>query len=173
MPVHRKWTMAALQCPGCKAYLRITNPQACPRCQTPLLPPRPSTAMVGAHKGRTTSPVGTLLAMAALGAIVILVGLIVFRSISPSSAQIHSRQVSQALANCQHRIRSTAQFGDAELPPHVQNYGTKGEFYFAWPSGSFHFKNGFGAPLKMSASCIGDLSTGEIKQMTVNGKDVL
>jgi hypothetical protein len=116
---------------------------------------------------------GTTLTFTALGLIVILLGLILYRAIVPSEQQIHARKVSQALADCQQRILATAQYGDAETPPHTENHGSQGEFYFAWPTGSFHFKNGFGVPLKMSASCAGDLTSGEIKQLTVNDKDIL
>jgi hypothetical protein len=95
------------------------------------------------------------------------------RIISPSPEQIQDRKVAAALLACQKQIIAHSKFGDAEQPPFSQNHGSGNEFYFAWPTGSFHFKNGFGASVKMSASCIGDLSTGEIKALTLNGKDVL
>jgi hypothetical protein len=36
-----------------------------------------------------------------------------------------------------------------------------------------HLKSGFGASVPMSASCTGSVSTGEIQQLTVNGKTIL
>ncbi|WP_305821350.1 hypothetical protein [Massilia brevitalea] len=114
-----------------------------------------------------------ILTWAALGSIAILIALIAYRVVVPSEETLHARKISAALFQCQQRIVGLAEYGDAETPPYVANYGTKGEFYFAWQRGSFHFKNGYGAPEKMSASCIGDLETGEIKQLTVNAKTIL
>jgi hypothetical protein len=106
-------------------------------------------------------------------AIVAALALIVYRVVVPSDQQLYERKVAQALVGCQQRIAGLAKYGNADTPPFVQNHGRDGEFYFAWPSGSFHFKNGFGAALKMSASCTGDVSTGKIKHLTLNGEDVL
>jgi hypothetical protein len=106
-------------------------------------------------------------------AILACLGMIGSRIISPSPEQIQDRKVAAALLACQKQIIAHSKFGDAEQPPFSQNHGSGNEFYFAWPTGSFHFKNGFGASVKMSASCIGDLSTGEIKALTLNGEDVL
>lgn len=108
-----------------------------------------------------------------LSAIAVLVCLIIYRVIVPSDAKVRDRAVSAALFGCQKAIKSTAQYGDAEMPPYAKNHGSGDEFYFAWPKGSFEFANGFGSREKMSASCIGAISTGEIKQLTVNSKDIL
>ena len=113
------------------------------------------------------------LTWAMLGSIALLVALIAYRVVVPSEETLHARKVSAALLQCQQRILGLAEYGDAETPPYVPNYGTKGEFYFAWQRGSFHFKNGYGAPEKMSASCTGDLSTGEITHLTVNAKTII
>ncbi len=113
------------------------------------------------------------LTWAVLVAIALLIALIAYRVVVPSQDTLHARKVSAALLQCQQRIAGLAEYGDAETPPYTKNYGTKGEFYFAWQRGSFHFKNVYGAPEKMSASCIGDLETGEIKQLTVNAKTIL
>jgi len=91
----------------------------------------------------------------------------------PSESQIHDRKVSAALLACQQRIAGTAEFGDSETPPYSKNWAKGDEFMFAWPRGSFHFKNGFGAAVPMSASCTGLISTEEIQHLTVNGKDIL
>jgi hypothetical protein len=108
-----------------------------------------------------------------VGAIVSLLALIAYRVVVPSDDEVSHRKVMAALARCQQAIQSTAQYGGADTPPYVKNYGKGDEFYFAWPAGSFEFSNGFGARVKMSASCIGDIPTGEIKSLTINGKDIL
>lgn len=91
----------------------------------------------------------------------------------PSESQLYDRQVGAALLACQQRIAGLAEFGKAETPPYAKNYGKGDEFYFAWQRGSFHFKNGFGASVPMSASCTGIVSTGFIQHLTLNGKDIL
>ena len=113
------------------------------------------------------------LTWAALGSIALLIALIAYRVVVPSEETLHARKVSAALFQCQQLILGQATYGDAETPPYAPNYGKKGEFYFAWQRGSFHFKNGYGAPEKMSASCTGDLSTGEITHLTVNAKTII
>lgn len=111
------------------------------------------------------------IAIICVPAILICIGLIGYRAFVPSESQRYDRAVSDALHLCQRAIASVAEYGDADTPPYTRNYGTQGEFYFAWPQGSFEFTNGFGAKVKMSASCNGKVSTGEITSLTVNGKD--
>jgi hypothetical protein len=112
-------------------------------------------------------------AIIVLSAIAILIGLIIYKVAAPSESKTRDQAVSTALYQCQRAIHSTAQYGGADTPPFAKNYGKGDEFYFAWPRGSFEFANGFGAHEKMSASCNGILSTGEIKGLTVNGKNIL
>ena len=108
-----------------------------------------------------------------LGAVIVPVGLIVYRVVVPSESQMHDRQVSAALLACQQRIAALAEFGGAEIPPYTKNWGKGDEFYFAWQTGSFHFKNGVGASLPMSASCTGVVSTGSIEHLTLDSKDII
>lgn len=163
----------SVQCPSCKAYLALSNPVTCPRCNGPL--PQAASAS-NAHtlsRQRTENSTRGLFGTAVGIAIVAAFGLIIYRIAVPSDHQLYERKVAQALVSCQHRLVGRAKFGGAEMPPVVQNHGRDGEFYFAWPTGSFHFKNGFGGSIKMSASCIGEVSTGEIKHLTLSGEDVL
>ncbi|WP_409266854.1 hypothetical protein [Massilia sp. BHUDP2] len=104
--------------------------------------------------------------------IAVLVILIGYRVVVPSEEKKHAQKVSAALLNCQQRIAGLAEYGGAEAPPYTKNYGKGDEFYFAWGRGSFHFQNGFGAKVPMSASCIGSVSTGQIEQLTLNGKTI-
>lgn len=90
----------------------------------------------------------------------------------PSESQVHDRKVNTGLLACQQRIAGLAEFGAAEMPPHTKNWGKGDEFYFAWPTGSFHFENGLGASVPMSASCVGFVTTSEIRHLTVNGRDI-
>jgi hypothetical protein len=101
-----------------------------------------------------------------------IVGFIAYRLAVPSADQAHARQVQRALLACQQAIQAQARFGGAEMPPYTRNHGSGNEFYFAWPTGSFTFSNQFGAAEKMSASCIGDVDTGTITQLTINGHTI-
>lgn len=190
--------MPAIQCPGCKAHISVPGLIDCPLCQTFLDPPflRSYQKPVAPIEILTAPPDKKVLqaqyaaAQAAprtgykwtgrdwfnvfcISAIVVFSGLIVYRLAIPSDDELQKRKVGAALFACQQRIVGLAEYGGADTPPYVKNYGRGDEFYFAWGLGSFHFNNGFGAPLPMSASCIGQLSTGEIRQMTLNGKDIL
>ena len=166
--------MTAIQCPSCKAYISVAKATNCPRCQTALsqvsvnhsnkAPMTP--ARNGALTARDWLNIGLIAALLVMMAIV-AVGLFL-----PSESKIHNQKVSTALLACQQRLSKYAKYGESETPPYVENHGGGDEFYFAWPTGSFHFKNGFGTSIPMSASCIGTLSTGEIKQVTLNGKDI-
>lgn len=166
--------MASIQCPRCKAHITVPGLINCPRCQTFMDPPflREHQAQVTAAARPKISLLGPRewLGFAALAAIVLFVGLMVYRAVVPSASQLHDRAVASALLACQQRIAGLAEFGGAEMPPYSKNWGKGDEFYFAWQRGTFHFKNGFGASVPMSASCIGSVSTGKIQQLTVNGK---
>jgi hypothetical protein len=113
------------------------------------------------------------LGLAVLAAVIVGMLSIGYRVLQPSESQAQDRKVMSALFACQQRITGLAEYGEADTPPYSKNFGKGDEFYFAWQRGSFHFKNGFGASVPMSASCIGSVSTGEIQHLTVNGKDVI
>lgn len=168
--------MASIQCPGCKAHITVPGLINCPRCQTFMDPAflREHQAQLAAAALPKASLLGARewLGFAVLAAIVLLVGLMVYRAVVPSASQLHDRAVASALVACQQRIAGLAEFGGAETPPYTKNWGKGDEFYFAWPTGSFHFKNGFGTNVPMSASCTGFVSTGEIMRLTLNGNDI-
>jgi hypothetical protein len=169
--------MASIQCSGCKAHITVPGLINCPRCQTFLDPPflreraaADAKAAVRAAAARQLLGPKEWLGLAVLAAVIVGMLSIGYRVLQPSESQVHDRNVMSALLACQQRITGMAEYGEAETPPYSKNFGKGDEFYFAWQRGSFHFKNGFGASVPMSASCIGSVSTGEIQQLTVNGK---
>lgn len=172
--------MPAIQCPGCKAPLSVKGLVDCPLCGAYLNPPHHRAATRAANSAANAIAIksaasnamglGAWLGVVAIGALIVAA---VTSVIAPSAEKKQHTQVISALTNCQQTIKSTAQYGDAQMPPYVQNNGSNDEFYFAWPAGSFYFINGFGAKVRMSASCTGRISTGEIQHLTVNGKDVI
>lgn len=189
--------MAAIQCPGCKAYISASGLTHCPRCQTVM--PRPAMREMkkpapilatGANPGRpaahahasvpaSAAPVKRKhsamdwFAMIIIPTIVVLVLLVIYRVVVPSEAELHKRAVSAALFACQKHIHGLAEYRDADMPPYTKNWGKGDEFAFSWQRGSFHFKNGFGTAVPMSASCTGVVSTGEIRHLTLNSKDII
>lgn len=167
--------MASIQCPGCKAHITVPGLINCPRCQTFMDPPflrEHQAKAAAAHSRPSLLGPREWFAFGALAAIVVLVGLIVYRVAVPSDSQVHDRKVSAALLACQQRIAGLAEFGGAEMPPYSKNWGKGDEFYFAWPTGSFHFKNGFGASVPMSASCVGTVSTQTIQHVILDDQYV-
>ena len=164
--------MSAIQCKACGTHLPGKWSRPCPKCKKPLQIDTPSAPESSSQNASSKS--SGLVAATTVGAILVLGAAILYKMLSPPSAEeLRSRAVMSALTKCQFTIKSTAQYGDAETPPYTANYGSGDEFYFAWPRGSFHFTNGFGAKLPMSASCIGSISAGEIKGLTINGKDMM
>lgn len=172
--------MASIQCSGCKAHITVPGLINCPRCQTFLDPPflrerAAADAKAAARAAAARQLLGPKewLGLAVLAAVIVGMLSIGYRVLQPSESQAQDRKVMSALFACQQRITGLAEYGEADTPPYSKNFGKGDEFYFAWQRGSFHFKNGFGASVPMSASCIGSVSTGEIQHLTVNGKDVI
>jgi hypothetical protein len=184
--------MTGVTCTGCGAHVTVRGLTQCPICRIPmrpilderikvasLAPPRfddpiKSTAPAS-PRPRTAYRLGAKdwFAIITLSVLAVLIGLIVYGVVVPSESKLRDRAVSSALYRCQLAIQSIARYGASDIPPFTKNYGKGDEFYFAWPRGSFEFSNAFGAREKMSASCNGILSTGEINSLTVNGKDLL
>jgi hypothetical protein len=154
--------MATLTCTGCGAHLALSGRADCPRCHTALPGPAASTTPhVPPHAG-------SLMPRLALAVIVVLVVLIGYRVAVPSAAQQYERHVASALYTCQHALSGRLPSGTT--PPFTRNFGSGDEFYFAWPAGSIPLPDG---STGFSASCIGRVSTGQITQLTINGRDVL
>jgi hypothetical protein len=159
-----------VQCPSCKAHLAISAAAACPRCHTELPRGTPQNLTTKSHTAPQATAIG-IAPIAVTGAVVVALFL-GYYMLAASPARHEQHQVSQALLTCQQAIRAQARYDGSDTPPYTRNYGSAGEFYFAWPTGSFYFTNQYGARETMSASCIGDLATGTIKQLTLNGQTI-
>jgi hypothetical protein len=134
---------------------------------------RGTDAATTAGKVKPVSGMNTALGLVAIGVIALFVCAFIYHVINPTADDVHRNKAMAALGRCQEAIHALAEYGGADTPPYTKNWGKGNEFYFAWPRGSFEFTNGFGAKVKMSASCSGDLETGVITDLTVNGKDVI
>ena len=84
----------------------------------------------------------------------------------------HSWKTHRALATCQSRIADLSVTGEIQTPPDAKNYGTYPEFYFVWPKHTFYDTNPDGVLNPASATCRGDLRSGRIIELSLNGEDV-
>jgi hypothetical protein len=84
----------------------------------------------------------------------------------------HTWKTGKALVTCQNRIAALSFNGEIQTPPDTKNYGTYPEFYFVWPKGTFYDTNPDGVLNPASATCRGDLQSGRINELSLNGKDV-
>lgn len=173
-----KANMVGITCEKCGAHVTVRGLSKCPICKEAIKPIATQVIVdrvpppVVSSKSTLGGP--TIIVVIGVGIAALSLAWAANKIFSPPSQEsIRNQAVGAALLQCQQAILRTAQYGDAETPPYVQNHGREDEFYFAWPRGQFEFTNGFGAKVPMSASCIGVLSTGEIKSLTVNGKDIL
>lgn len=174
--------MTGVTCAACGAHVTVRGLSKCPICRGPIKPildPKSSGGVpppVFANKSAPSNPLNLiLLRNAAIVGIVAFAAVWTARAIfsAPSPEKLQREAVGAALYRCQQAILKTAEYGGAETPPFVQNHGRGKEFYFAWSRGKFEFSNGFGARIPMSASCIGNLDTGEITSLTINARDII
>jgi hypothetical protein len=71
------------------------------------------------------------LGLFAIAALTVMAALTVYRLAVPSESQVHDRQVSSALRECQHRILEQSEYSGAEVPPYSKNHSRgSNEFYF-------------------------------------------
>jgi len=80
--------------------------------------------------------------------------------------------VAQALEVCRSRITALSVGGKVPAPPPAKNYGTLPEFYFVWPKGVFFYADAEGVLNAASATCRGNVNTGLITELSLNGQDV-
>ncbi|WP_306393424.1 hypothetical protein [Telluria beijingensis] len=90
----------------------------------------------------------------------------------PIASATTEEQVARALATCQARIAALSVGGKVPAPPPAKNYGTEPEFYFVWPKGVFFYADSEGVLNAASATCRGDVATGLITELSLNGQDV-
>lgn len=78
-----------------------------------------------------------------------------------------------ALTICQGRIRDADRTASMDVPA-VGNFGTQGEFYFAWGAQTQFIRVTRDGRTEMaSGSCIIDRAAGVLKSVTFNGKTII
>lgn len=81
----------------------------------------------------------------------------------------------EALSQCQWTLKKLSRDPDTAEVPYVENFGSKGEYYFAWGAETKYarMRNGLGLEVPISASCIVNAVTKKITQLTFDGKTII
>lgn len=165
--------MPNIRCPTCGSTLqrrkRYVN---CPWCGQPLAAAYVSQPFVAGADYRSWP---SWKAWTIAGAVVALAAFLVILGDSrmqPIAGATTEEQVARALVACQARISALSVGGKVPAPPPAKNYGTAPEFYFVWPKGVFYYSDNEGVLNAASATCKGDVATGLITELFLNGQDV-
>lgn len=155
--------MAIVRCAECNNEISDTAKQ-CPHCGAPrakAIPPKPAgpAAWIGAG----------------------IVALLVFSCVSggegSSSNTKSSRNMDQAdaLIMCQMALTRVSRDPETAKIPYVPNQGSDTEFYFVWNGSTkmARMRNGLGLEVAVSASCIVDGRSRQIKSLTLDGKTII
>lgn len=165
--------MPQILCPSCRSPLQRRKQYVnCPWCGQPLA----DTYLVQPFKaGASYRTWPTWKSWAGASAIAALAGYLVFigdSRMEPIAGLRPDELNARALAACQARISALSIGGEVPAPPPTKNYGTAPEFYFVWPKGVFFYSDDEGVLNAASATCRGDIATGLITELSLNGEDV-
>ena len=178
--------MNGITCPTCGAHITVRGLDLCPICRNPIpnfvqkdLPPWSLSIYFSLRARVVAAGIGHLklrrwLFGTCILFIVACLATILWASANPSPKKISEIAALKALNACRSAILSNAAYGGAYRPPYVKNdSSSKDTFLFSWPYGSLEFVNGFGAKVKMSATCAGKISPLEITDVTLNGHKII
>lgn len=157
--------MPQISCPVCKSPLskrkRYSN---CPWCGVVLAPAdeRAQQTILTQYRSGPTGHewvLACILSMCACG--LVASG---YKWMEPIQEDQTAEKTALALSVCQQRIATLAA---APSPPHAQNEGNYTQFHFTWPEGTLGRQS---SVARLSATCRGDLRTGRITEVSVNGR---
>lgn len=165
--------MAKIKCPGCKVILSSRRQRAsCPWCGTQLASAyalRPFSP--GAQCRIWPSWRGWAVAAVALA----IAGCLIFVGyirIVPATGADHTWEAYRALTTCQDQIKTLSHAGEVPPLPDAKNQGTYPEFYFVWPKDTLYNSPSDKDLNVPAATCRGDLISGRIVEVFMNGQDV-
>jgi hypothetical protein len=164
--------MPKIQCPTCKSAISSRKAYAsCPWCGAALPEQLAEHFRVENSRRKNWRAlkewVGALVVVTFSGCLITLG----YSRIDPETTD-YAWRTQKVLATCQSRIAGLSFTGEIQTPPDVKNYGTFPDFYFVWPKGSFYSTNLNGMLKAASATCRGDLRSGRIIELSLNGEDV-
>lgn len=157
--------MPQISCPVCKSPLskkkRYIN---CPWCGIVLAPAdeHAQEAILAQYRSGPTGhewALACVLSMFAFG--LIASG---YKWMEPIQEDPTAEKTASALSACQQRIATLAA---SPSPPHAQNEDNYPQFHFTWPEGTLGRQS---SVAHLSATCRGDLRTGRITEVSVNGR---
>ena len=165
--------MAKIRCPACKAILSDRRqPANCPWCGSSLDAAYTAQPFVPGARCRTwPSWKGWTAAAFLLGIASCLIS-IGYTQMVPGVSADHAWKVQKALATCQDQIQTLSPAG--EVPPlsEAKNQGAYPEFYFVWPKDTRYYSRSDKDINVPAATCRGDLRSGRIVELFMNGQDV-
>jgi len=165
--------MPRIQCPTCKSSISGRKAHAiCPWCGSAL--PKLSVVNPYDSAGRSKTWLGrkewaVALVAAIFAGFLISVG---YTRMVPGQGTDDAWTPHEALAICQSQIRWLSPAG--EVPPlaEARNQGAHPEFYFAWPKDTRYYSRSDKDLNVPAATCRGDLRSGHIVELFMNGQDV-
>jgi hypothetical protein len=165
--------MLKIQCPTCKSPISGRKSHtSCPWCGSAL----PILSVVNPHDsaGRSKTWLArkewTVALVAAIFAgFLITVG---FTRMTPDQETDDAWRSDEALATCRSQIQSLSPAGEVPPLPEAQNQGAHPEFYFVWPKDTRYYSPSDKDLNVPAATCRGDLRSGRIVELFMNGQDV-
>jgi hypothetical protein len=165
--------MAKIRCPGCKSIISDRRePVNCPWCGSSLAAAYTARPFVpGAQCRIWPSWRGWTAAALLLGIASCLIS-IGYTQMVPGVSADHAWKVHNALATCQDQIQTLSPAGEVPPLPDAKNQGTYPEFYFVWPKDTRYYSPSDKDINVPAATCRGDLRSGRIVELFMNGQDV-
>lgn len=165
--------MPNIRCPACGSTLQRRKRYVdCPSCGQPLAAVHQAQPFDVGQAYRAWPTWKGWVGAGALAVPATCLVLIGDRRMEPVAGISFDEQVAHALATCRARISALSVGGDVPVPPPARNYGKAPEFYFVWPKGVFFYSDSEGVLNAASATCRGDVTTGLITELSLNGQDV-
>lgn len=96
-------------------------------------------------------------------------------TLSGCNSKPHEFDTVDALVLCKEALTNVARDPGSVDIPNVPDFGSKGEYYFAWGASTkrIHMRNGLGLPVAVTASCIVNHTQKRIISLTLNGETLI
>lgn len=165
--------MARIQCPVCKSVMSDRRQLAnCPWCGNSLSATYAVQPFVPGARCKTwPSWKGWIAAALLLVTSGCLISVGYTRMIAGEEPN-HAWMVHEALATCQSEIQFLSHAGEVPPSPNVKNQGAYPEFYFVWLKDTRYYSSSDRDLNVPAATCRGDLISGHIVELLMNGQDV-
>jgi len=165
--------MPRIQCPTCKSPISGRKAHAiCPWCGSALQILSVANPYESPRRSKTwlaRKEWGVALVGAIFAGCLITVG---FTRMTSDQETDDAWEPHEALATCRGEIQSLSPVGEVPPLPEAQNQGAHPEFYFVWPKDTRYYSPSDKDLNVPAATCRGDLRSGQIVALFMNGQDV-